>query len=442
MLGLLASTKRGTEILHEFGWESVCHARHELWPVISDKNTRQATSESEALSGSMSSLSGRYEGGRGSTLVLPILHHQHNQSDSEDTSPISGTSPKSGLDLDAGLQWIKPRSNTNDSMEMKARSRSNTAESRGKTRSETGSNPGTQGSSRDSSPRVSFEGIYDEGGEEAEELETVEEDGALSPGGSVFTSKTNRSESEPTAKTVKLSGESHPRSKSDPVRGISVNNKHSPQVVGTPIKEQYRDNVKSDVLLPELRYNTPLLDRQRAASCRDERSGSNESSRTSKSHTDSVNTDTPTSGISSYESFPAAGTGDHAHLTPILSASSLATNSSRGSSDSDKQGSHPSDSVRRAANLRRVPSNRRYSNPGLGPLSPLKSLSGKRPLSESMIIYATPDNNTQGYATLRQLQRQRTFSNEAEGDITSCNLLEETNAPKTQSRDFRSGKQR
>ena len=454
MLGLLASTKKGADILRDFGWESVRHTRTDVWPVIEDVLSGEDGDADIMSSVSSLSLSSRSDGPRGSSMVLPSLRHSDGGPTDHSTSPgtLSGSSPKTGFFLEQGQTWGKPRSGTGDSGggsgggDMRSRSRSDTADSiEGKSRSETGSTPVTVGSSRESSPKVSFEGLYedDEGEENSQENSTSCEKQL-----ELISTKVGRSESEPIQRLNSIDVEegTHPRSKSDPPRSVLNRLQESP-VGGPLIKDQNKvpDKTRTnvDLLLPDPNFTTPE-GRVRLTNYQADRSGSNESSRTSKSHTDSLNTDTPTSGISSYDSCPAGGAGDHMPLTPIPSASSMATGSSHNSSfgeSAEKPASHPSDSMRRAANLRRVPVQRRYSNPGLGPLSPLKSLSGKRPLSESMIVYATPDDS-QGYATLRQLQRQRTLSNEAEADLSSSNVFEDAHVTKTRSLDFRIGKQR
>ena len=146
-------------------------------------------------------------------------------------------------------------------------------------------------------------------------------------------------------------------------------------------------------------------------SFRDERSGSNGSSHTSKSRSDSVNTDITTSGISSLESGPHVGTGDHQQLSPIPSASSIGNDNTKMFQfpDTDKALIHPSDSLRRLANLRRISSvQRRYSNPSLGHVSPRKLGQNTDPQSDNMMLY-TSAKDLRGYATLRELQQRVGF---------------------------------
>ena len=143
-------------------------------------------------------------------------------------------------------------------------------------------------------------------------------------------------------------------------------------------------------------------------SFRDERSGSNGSSHTSKSRSDSVNTDITTSGISSYESGPQTATTEHQQLSPIPSASSITNDSTKTFQfpETDKSSIHPSDSLRRLAHLRRIPSvQRRFSNPSLGHVSPRKLGRNSEHQSENMILY-TSAKDLRGYATLRELQQR------------------------------------
>ena len=177
--------------------------------------------------------------------------------------------------------------------------------------------------------------------------------------------------------------------------------------------------------------------KQRSSSFRDERSSSNASSRTSKSRSDTETT----SGISSCDSGPPT-IMEYSTLSPIPSASSVTTDvlgSSRsGSGESEKELVHPSDTYRKLVNLKRVPSlKRRFSNPVLGHLSPIKTLDGKVAVNENSIVY-TSTRDAHGYAVLRVLQRQRTISQESESDYGLANLFEDVGSPsKTNSLDFR-----
>ena len=79
---------------------------------------------------------------------------------------------------------------------------------------------------------------------------------------------------------------------------------------------------------------------------------------------------------------------------------------------------HPSDTLRRAMNLKRIPSlRRRYSNPSMGQFTANKGAlineKGCRFSGDVMSMYTT-HHNAIGYATLRELQRHRTHSLECD----------------------------
>ena len=175
--------------------------------------------------------------------------------------------------------------------------------------------------------------------------------------------------------------------------------------------------------------------KQRSSSLREYRPNTGSETR-NKSHSDSLNTDSNTSGVSSYDSGPRTIL-EHVPLSPIPSSNSVSTVTNKLSpSETDDQMDvvHPSDTLRKLSNLRRVPSmKRRYSNPVLGHLSPIKTLDGKMPFHENVVSYTTA-RNAQGYAALRSLQRQRSRSSENEPDL---GVLEEGQVSKTCSLDFR-----
>ena len=423
ILGLLASTRKGADLLSEFGWESVRHTSSDLWPVVEERKPSEA--EPGDIMSSVSTLS-LTSSARGSSVAI-----FQDGSLGRSVSPvqIQGSSPKSSFFLEEQAV-LKSRSSTGESADFSvSKSRSDTGES----------------SHDSSSPKVSFEGFYEESSGQTQKDVASE---------TLSNSKGIRSESCPTVKETSASDvEGHLRSKSDPQQTSSQ--KQDSHVVvhfqESQVDHKVSEKIHSsgDLLTPgQVHLRTSVSGagepRQRSASFRDQRSGSNESSRTSKSRSDSDNTDTTTSGIGSFESGPQGASGDHAQLSPIPSASSMATSVTKSIAfpEHEKQVMHPSDSMRRAANLRRVPSlQRRFSNPGLGPLSPVKSLGNKHALSESMIVYANP-HDTHGYATLREIQRQRTFSNESDPKMSIGNIFNESHVPKTRSLDFRLGKPR
>ena len=201
----------------------------------------------------------------------------------------------------------------------------------------------------------------------------------------------------------------------------------------------------------EVMYKKALLRRKRTNTTESDsgRSGDFYSSKSmslgevDKSRSSSMFTDGTTSGIGSLESGHHTAMGDYPKLTPIPSASSLNTiqtrplsDSSQGNEDDDKpkpkSTTHPSDSLRRLANLKRIPSTkRRYSNPVLGPLS--KSLGNNQDLVEEYTLSYTSMQDAHGYAALRDIKSQRTISLDIDDQNMSVITEEPTSFLKTRS---------
>ena len=208
---------------------------------------------------------------------------------------------------------------------------------------------------------------------------------------------------------------------------------------------------------------------------------SQDSSRTSKS--DSVMTDSVTSGFSSYESSTAVGpasdlpngplsespthvnANDNSSVTCVVisddavslnstnTISSAATDVSTVVPSATQSLVHPSDTLRRMMNLKRVPSlRRRYSNPSMGHFTTANKCNGTVISDEKegcrlsngvMSVYTTP-RNAQGYATLRELQRHRAQSMEYDSQQQKHHIQHFTSmyddystVNKTKSLDFR-----
>ena len=168
---------------------------------------------------------------------------------------------------------------------------------------------------------------------------------------------------------------------------------------------------------------------KKGVSLKDERSSSSDSSKTSKSRTDSFNTDSTTSGIGSYDSGHQGVTELHT-LTPIPSSTSLENFEVQlRPKDTDvKERAHHSMALRRLSNLSRVPSTRRQSSPSVG----LLPISKFFDFSENAITYTTA-RDAIGYATLRALMKQRQISSDAESDY-GLNALYDTSSIASTSR--------
>lgn len=204
-----------------------------------------------------------------------------------------------------------------------------------------------------------------------------------------------------------------------------------------------------------------------------ERTSSHDSGRTSKSQTESTTTDSMTSGFSSYDSNNVNNstvlkmrefdtdlnviTADDSSNTTLSSnaTSTLSSDASTIIRTPSHDHIHPSDTLRRAVNLKRIPSlRRRYSNPSMGHFNSGRrqafnsniptNTDGCRLSNGAMSLYITP-RNSQGYESLRELQRQRTQSIEVDNQHQKhhtlqrfTNIYEEIHGiSKTTSMDFR-----
>ena len=171
-----------------------------------------------------------------------------------------------------------------------------------------------------------------------------------------------------------------------------------------------------------------------------------------KPRSDSLNTDTTTSGFSSYESGPCIMT-ESTRLTPIPSTDSVHTDAEQQHTapptPSPREGGdihqpiHPSEVLRKLANLKRIPSlKRRYSNPVLGHVSHRVNVEECEHFAATYMYM--PSRGTQGYATLRALQKQRTRSLEETAETEKGNtasLFQQSPAQmKSRSLDFRLGR--
>ena len=149
---------------------------------------------------------------------------------------------------------------------------------------------------------------------------------------------------------------------------------------------------------------------------------SSDSSQRSKGRADSFNTDSTTSGVSSCESGNLPGVvATLSSLSPIPSTSSINTLSTSNPTarshiapisstcGGDAQDAvHPSTAHRKRWNLTRIPSfHRQSASPALGSL---QSLPG------SHSNFFTTHQDVLGYATLRNIRRKRTYSADADPD--------------------------
>ncbi|XP_052097251.1 rapamycin-insensitive companion of mTOR-like [Mytilus californianus] len=167
------------------------------------------------------------------------------------------------------------------------------------------------------------------------------------------------------------------------------------------VPERKKDHIK------EASFNLPSY-------LKESKGNSSDSSKTSKSRTDSFNTDSTTSGIGSLESGAHCGASSEiASLSPIASSSSL-ENIMRQSSQ-EKSSIHPSINRRRSLNLNRIPSLRKsQASPAYGILP--SSRMSENISAENAVMYTTTQDAL-GYSTWRSLRRQRTYSSDMESEL-------------------------
>jgi hypothetical protein len=442
VLGLIASTRKGAFILNHFGWESTRHSRKDTWPVIEEQDLARPDENCEETRGMVASLSSlslaRSEGSR-----APRSRHSSSATygkqasfdefvvppdDPDPASPASDVSPKATFFIS------KSRSNTMESGEFSFPGTRRGSDAAGRSRS------GTMGSA------VSFscgaaEDSPDEGGivlptqasregegdvDDRPESESKNSsqypasllDSADKANGGLSITK-HRSISAPSEKSTMDSVPVHGRSASEPVEPGAGDIKRNSSTEAM-YRKTLRDNLKRK------RSNTTATESDSS------RSGDYQSVKSSSGWDASLDTDPTTSGIGSLESGPQM---DYPKLSPIPSASSLNTTRpvavsvvGDGSDEESKPRArstvHPSDSIRRLANLKRIPSTkRRYSNPVLGPLS--KSLGNNQDLTEEYTLSYTSMQDAHGLAALRDIKSKRTISMAMDAEQSMTVITEE-----------------
>ncbi|XP_050401999.1 rapamycin-insensitive companion of mTOR [Patella vulgata] len=95
VLGLVASTRTGVNILSKFGWESLCHSREDQWPVYieSDSMISNMDSESHLLSnGQLKDMSSNASDGH---HLSYIMEESRGDMTNEQSLPLPGLVPRS-----------------------------------------------------------------------------------------------------------------------------------------------------------------------------------------------------------------------------------------------------------------------------------------------------------------------------------------------------------
>ncbi len=477
VLGLIACTKKGADILFEYGWESVRHKHTEIWPTQEDRNDPNKEVPGQLLdtpSASCRSLCGSIRSEAGPSSVAVALSAGVERMPS--TSSSFSSSPKPTFFIDPA---VRSRSNTGASpvslgssyegrspemLGLLSRSQEDSSASGGRDDRD-GRRLGDDHSipvvievsppttpSHSNGPQAAVRTNQDTSPRSGSSLTRIGKDRSVSA------PEEKRSNPPPHLEVI------HLRSNSDPQQGVqkghggfqlgssqlhdsgkgsevdcssrSEDDGSRENMVRKPIDSSLSDTTGSGKIEPV------AINEERMLSY--ESSGSKVATAaivvspmtsSGKSQTDSMCTDT-SSGFSSYESashIPVT-VSEPAQLTPIPSASSLRTEGSKRSLDDSSEDSaslgHPSDQNRRLANLKRMPMlRRRFSNPGLGHISPMNTLErGKSSglVDPGAVTFPSP-RDIQGFAKLRELkQLQLSRGPDVENDTVMAAIFEET----------------
>ncbi|XP_069128220.1 rapamycin-insensitive companion of mTOR-like isoform X2 [Argopecten irradians] len=418
VLGLLASTREGAELLTQLGWESCWHSRGELWPVVEDRaemlTDLEDANESILSFGSMSRSetdfrTSLHSPGLASTNLFFIAEEDkslfsdgdkvacdNNHNQSLDTTNIPDTS-KSAIIRSKTLPFESSTYRRYNSMPSQARN--------------------IKKFSRSSKQRT-FSDDCDRRSSPKDPLSPVSPSDYI-PLASEFASQ-------PQSTLTSLKGGNSEESTVIPVICLP-DDSSEPEPGSTEKEESAKDKEVTDskVIFRQEGFDKSKV-MKRSPIFRDGRSSSSESSRSSKNRADSFNTDSTTSGVSSCESGPNTYiSSEVVSLSPIASSTSLNTvgvKSQQGSSLETKDLIHPSSVRRKSMNLNRVPSLRKMQgNPAYGILSSSR-IEGLT--SENAIMYTT-SRDAYGYATWRSIKRQRTVSSDLDSDLGISNLYDE-----------------
>ncbi|KAL8596171.1 hypothetical protein ACOMHN_021211 [Nucella lapillus] len=413
VLGLVACTRRGTEVLAEYGWESKCHTRRESWPVL-DQQSWIAESFLEPLGASdpLGKRLGRGEIGRlpsGGSTHLSFIKEENVRSEQSGDASVSGSGLYGGLGGTLGLSMgdsratsVSVHSDSSDILSGVPRSRTLPGESGDFRRYQT--LPARSMSERHIARRGL--GLAAVSRPLEQRCSSTDTDTVAPP---ALTTD---------AILIRVEGAAEDFLPSDTC-----------EVTPSPVIRLRADS-EDESASPELgegKGKEPMFRIGSASSSsssggqKEDRSSS-ESSQRSKGRADSFNTDSTTSGVSSCESgtMPAV-TSTLSSLSPISSSSSINTistsipshahASSAPSPKTSQDSIHPSTAHRKRWNLTRIPSTRRRSqSPALGSL---QSLPGSRS------SFFTSHRDVWGYATLRNIRRKRTYSADADPDSTN-----------------------
>ncbi|XP_074640196.1 rapamycin-insensitive companion of mTOR-like isoform X2 [Tubulanus polymorphus] len=388
-LGLIASTHQGANLLRQFGWECLHHSRSETWPVH-DNSSSDSDSEAPPIPSSDS------DGCSGGGLTPVSLEVMPDFTD--ETSRPKSFSQNSNSSSDDDERLRAPSTSSGGRRTQHLSSLSSIEEIVPATKSTTTTTTPTATSPDGNKVNNSS---YEDSGE------------------SVFSSSPRKANS--FAGAIQIIDDMHPRSASEPAKrsySPSMNNAAENQLVfDRVVAEKQLLNGPGDDLCLRRRSSSNQENKRPGVTFDDKEELRPKSlsfgnvGREGKTRSDSMNTDGTTSGFSSYDSDQPA----HSLSSSLLDSSSI-----RAAPAFDRTLSHPSEINRRRANLKRMPtlhlpksiSMTRIAGSGDDDDAAILSPFGKK-------------QDTFAYATLKTLQRQRTYSTDKESDLGLKTLYDE-----------------
>lgn len=417
-LNLIASTRQGADILHEYGWESLRNNRQEMWPVIDEEETIPVEGFED-----ITSITSSASFGSGKSEEFERIY-------TSGARPKTPTTPGSGR-ADFGILMTVGEDSERSSPERSIKDGA----------TDTGAMNGDVSESSGSGSR-------EKAHSESYISKTVKIRTVTSQSASAVLDANEFRSSEQTKQNGLLSDStSIEKSSLEIIHGRSYSDSHKESVVKSiehssirramhkgrlgysrSMKEKVikmrSSSIGSEDKTSRSLEGSPFL-KPRSASLRDERSFSNDSSQASKSRSDSFNTDNTTSGVESLDSGPKIGSGTMS-LSPIASETSMIAKFQ------EEKNIHPSDLHRKMFNLKRTPSmHKRLGNPVI--------LESKNKRPDSSVTF-TSTRDAQGYLALKTLQRQRTYSSGDDSDAISVggvSTVEPDFVVKSRSLDFR-----
>ena len=394
VLGLLASTRKGTEILAKYGWESMCRTREDLWPVL-DEGGCYPFQYSNYLADSCSSFHSAFkaDGDRimtGSTQ-LSFIEEEGKGDNLDQNCSCDKTDLPARKSLNIPI-LVNNRVPVPFQQSLKELPSSRTLQAEA----------------------VEFQRFHSvKSNSETLNAKSQQVTHAETVNSSSFGIDKNVKTTSVATTVITNLSKTQNQTISTTDNGVTYVN----QSQGSESEMSHSDHRKENKFTFTVGSMSPDTDSKGQEKfsfklggnsvVREDRSSS-EGSHKSKSRTSSFNTDSTTSGISSCDS-GLMPTLTVSPLSPIASASSLNTIPvSVHYETTDKV--HPSTFNRRLVNLTRVPSLRRRS-------------AGINPNVETGSMY-TSYRDAVGYATLRIIKRQRTYSSEGEGDTPTSLFAE------------------